>query len=234
MKKSWQKVLASTVALLVLVQLTAQTIHVAGSQSNPRQRLTAVRFEGGLVGRSVLQLEAGPCVILHFSDDAPDGFHVPDMCELSIETRSKLQQEFPLIQHSDHTTFNCVTFALAGTLPLGPNDWIDCFARDSTCYVDSARIAVESTCFHVEEQRGPEINWEALATSERLRNGDIVEYSVSSGPYTTILHMGRILKTDAGNELLSKFGRGPIVQSTLEAAGELYHATSVVIHRSRP
>lgn len=150
MRNSWQKVLACTVALLALMHLAVQSNRFAGLQSPPLQRLTAVRFEGGLVGRSVLQLEAGPCVIL--------------------------------------------------------------------------RVA---------EHHEPEIDWGALEASDQLHSGDIVEFSIGSGPHATILHMGRILKTDAGNVLLSKFGRGPIVQSTLEAAGNLYNASPIVVHRAQ-
>jgi hypothetical protein len=138
-----------------------------------------------------------------------------------------------LLPFGQSTTFNCVTFALADALQLSPNDWIEPFARESTFYTDPAQIALDSYFDLVADYARSDIDWEELSQSSQLCHGDVICYRQTVNNQRAIVHMGRLKKNNGQFSTLSKFGVGPIAETSLEYCAEVFMADFISIYRPK-
>ncbi|MCR9292566.1 MAG: hypothetical protein NXI32_07595 [bacterium] len=233
MKFRCVKCVGATLLLIVAIfPCGCDRVASSGAMSLPvRQDLPKIRTERGITGRSALELAKGLCVILHFPpDDVPEadftGIRSPASEEVDAE-----KEQMRLLPFGQATTFNCVTFALADELQLGPTDWLEPYARESTFYTDPAQIALDSHFELVAEYSVGDLDWEQLMLSSELQHGDVVCYRQTVGEQRAIVHMGRLKRAGGQLTALSKFGLGPIAETSLAYCADVFGADLISFYR---
>ncbi|GAB5402464.1 MAG: hypothetical protein Aurels2KO_06950 [Aureliella sp.] len=218
---------------LIVAMIASACLLLSGcgrDETPARYAIGSVRTHAGITGRSVIELPAGLCVVLHFPPSSQPTDKPPGKIILKKDVA---QYDEPLAVYGDRSTFNCASFALAGLLDLSADDWIEPLARSDTLYTVPAEIVLNSYCDLQEELIAGEVDWSTLATTQAIRDGDIFCYCQSAAGRTAFAHMGKIRKRENQNLLVSKFGMGPIVETTLRTCGEEFGFETLRIYRPR-
>lgn len=209
------------------------------TQRIPRQELPSIRTEAGIAARSLLSLPSGPCVVLHYPPTDAEDVDLGETWPVSMEDGLEVDSNFALLPYSHFTTFNCVTFALADLLQLGPNDWVEPEQRDATFFINATELALQSCCELVTCSDLVDIQSENWAFERDLQHGDIVCYTKADGrekdreAASKIVHMGRVQVVEGKVQLLSKLGSGPIVGSTIEYLSRSFDCNGISVYRPK-
>lgn len=195
----------------------------AGSNRSDRVWLEPVPSVIGLTGRSVMSCPAGKCVVLHFP---PVDLKEEDAVEILTDDPSVAASEVELYHdpsgrwcqddpHAVTNTFNCCTYAVGDVVGLTTDDWISPEPTGATCYTVPMQVILDSYFWRVRAYQRP---FEHVAVDPTLHADDVLCFASTGGPVLTFCHAGRICKKDGENWIISKFGSGPLVRTTIRAA----------------
>lgn len=195
-----------------------------------RRWIDPIRTSMGITGRSVLTCAAGDCIVLHYPPLPVAKDNLRNMLELDPDTPA---DEVELCEESWEewyapsplgvtlNTFNCCTFAVADVVGLTRNDWVRPSATGDTYYTVPMQVILESYFHPVRTYHGPVIPWGIVEEDDQLREDDVLCYTRTDLPAIQFAHVGKIVKVDGRNRLLSKYGSGPIVRTSLELLGNV-------------
>jgi len=182
----------------------------------------------GLTGRSVLACPAGYCVILHFPPEPVPVEDLTDVLEGDPGTDADDGEVYDdpdspwcsaLAAGPSRNTFNCCAFAVGDVAGLTPDDWIMPMLCGDTFDTLPMQVLLDSFYERLQALDGPGFHWRALEGDAHLRTDDVLCFVSTTGQHTCYSHVGRILRKGGRNWLISKFGAGPILRTTIQAAG---------------
>jgi len=185
----------------------------------------------GVTGRSILTCPTGDCIILHYppaavkpndlsqflagDPDTPD-----DDGELYSDPSGRWCQAGE--SYTALNSFNCCTFAVGDVVGLTPDDWISPTRNGDTYFTLPMQVILDSYFERIQVYKYPIADWAVLESDPQLRAGDVICLMNVRSDWLAYAHAGRICKKNGKNWVISKFGAGPIVKTTLEAIGREY------------
>jgi hypothetical protein len=180
----------------------------------------------GLTGRSVLACTAGYCVILHYP---PAPVEIEDLTSVleddphSDQDNGEVYDDprspwcSPNVVPSALNTFNCCTFAVGDVVGLTPRDWIRPIPSGDTYFTAPMEVLLDSFFRRVKIYPAPKSDWSRIENDSDLQEDDVICFVAVGREYTTYTHVGKIFKRLDKNWIISKFGAGPILRTTLRA-----------------
>jgi hypothetical protein len=205
-------------------------------------KLDSVELERGLTGRFAMMLPAGPCVVLRRPPVANNLVDIAEILagdpedpeddgEVHREATDSYWRRMTPSHETSLSTFNCCTYAVGDVVRLSVNDWLEPKADSNTFFKVPIEIVLDSY-FRMVTTRPSPIDWNTLQRDKTLLDGDVVCFVNQQGQ-PNFIHVGRILKQDARNWMVSKLGNGPVVRATLQSTANAYlgEFTDVRIYR---
>lgn len=208
-----------------------------------RYHISPVPTPSGLVGRSVIECPAGPCIVLHFP---PTGLKPEESREMQ-EFVARLLTGDPATSEDDgelfcdqqgrwcqgtddeviQSTFNCCTFAVGDVLGLTTDDWIMPLKYGLADNTLPMQVVLDSYFESVRHFRVEDVafDWTRIELDAELRQTDVVcfvQTVLTNGVSTRFVHAGRIWKHEGRNWLVSKIGDGPILVTPIETLAREY------------
>ncbi len=229
-------------AMIVFFMLTvSSTIAGRHRKSLVSETLAPVPTPLGISGRKLLRFPRGECIVLR-----------PPIKLVSEEEKGQYlgtDEETELVRHvlppgsrwriepnrpEDLTTFNCATFAVGDVIGLSRADFVTPQAVSFTNMQNPAHILLQEFFDCLATYPMAEIKWHELDHLESLRDNDVVVFA-THGSSEEYVHLGRIVKWQGGNRMLSKMGRGPIVRGTIQRTAQAYEGRfdEIQIYRRR-
>jgi len=210
---------------------TTQAVGDTAVAAAERVWLEPVRTLAGITGRSVLECPAGSCIILHYPPLHVDLGDLRGFLEESAQTTDEVAEiysdpanrwSWAETAYRTNNTFNCCTYAVGDVVGLTTDDWVAPSASGDTYYTVPMQIILDSYFDQIRTYRDPSNGWEEVVLDTHLREEDVLCCVSTEGRRPDFAHAGRICKKNGTNWLLSKFGSGPIVRSTLRKVASEY------------
>lgn len=227
-------ILAAAVVLLLV------SIPLRKMLPNERQRIRLDSVAGdldvGLVGRSLMLLPAGECVIFSYAPTAVNDDY-PQLQQFLESGRGKKHQDPPGTYWGDRqlhpqtlSTFNCATYAVGEEIGLTERDWLSTDPTGASFYSVPLEVVLNSYYRPVVTVDGPDAD-RGEGISQLLsaaQSKDVVCFYEATDATPLIVHVGKIQATDGQLWVISKLGNGPIVRASLKDTIEFYRHEGAV------
>ena len=230
-------------------------VHLQMSRRVTSPFVSPGELENPVTRRSVLDLPAGECILLHKSprrEFCPPSFMAywmdwmqGDPATDQDDVRFYREPSDPLctselFDYYQSGTFNCHTFAFRPFLGLNRLDWLTGMIEDSTNGVNPVKVVLDSYFRPVKVVRigafgASEDTLNEFDRDSDFQEDDIICFTRSSDP-DCFYHTGRVRKVNDRNWVLSKIGMSPTVVTTLSQLATYYIGKfdQVEIYRLRP
>jgi hypothetical protein len=218
-------------------QIIGEATRLASGQGLPRRppesALPPQVYPGGVqVGRSVLHLPAGECLLKHFGQafvPLHDISHMreSDFAQFYFEENSEWYAGYP---SQSSAAFNCCAFAVAPYVGLNSQDFLDGHAEDG--FTNPMQVVLDSYFEHVRTYTLREALAE-IAEDSRLQPGDVVCTMTTANGMLEVTHAARVLVHEGKNRLISKFGQGPVLLTDMSFALRTFPGDEVRVYRFR-
>ena len=210
-----------------------------------RIRIESVRSIEGFLGRSLIACPAGPCIVLHFPPKLTDPLDLTTVLEADTDSTADDGELFfeegnrwctTPTYAGDQSTFNCCTFAVGDLLGLTTHDWIAPNPSPVTAFTVPMQVVLDSYFQLQRVYPGPDVDWEAAVADVDLQEGDVLCYVRTQSATPEFIHVGKVVKKDGQNWVVSKLGKGPIVAATIKATGREFSGEfdEVRVYRAKP
>ncbi len=194
--------------------------------------LPSVPGQESIVGRTVRILPAGTCVVLHYPPSEPPPLpDIPDSRQLSSNDFAPQSRSYRLLSEHDKTTFNCATFALCELTTVTADEWIDPFPNIGNFFLAPAQIILDSYSeylLQIDSRKASQLD-----ISPDLKDGDILCFARMSDEQPFFVHLGRIQKRGNANRLLSKLGKGDVIESSVKHMAQSYVCDRILVFRPK-
>ena len=215
----------------------------ADSGQLARRRISSFRGANGLIGRSVIALPAGDCILFHYTPVVR-----PGEAELATQTDAALnagvksmlcldddvtENDGQIITPPDRWggeltskftigTFNCFSYVAGDLLDLHEGDWIEAEVEPRTNHTSPFGVVLSSFFSEIQRFDLKQIDWDELATSDDIQQDDLLVFANDYGDRLDYFHVGKAVQQDGRIMIEAKVGNGPIVRATLIAGSKLY------------
>lgn len=232
----------AALAMIAFVLLAVNSTIAGRSRGHwTSESLAPVPTTIGISGRRVFRFRGGECVVLRppidlVSEEEDQRYRGTDeetelvRHTLPTDSRWRVDPNRP----EELTTFNCATFAIGDAIGLSRADFLDPRSASFTNKQNPAHVLLQEFYQRLATYSLAEVNWSQLDQLESLRDNDVVVFAIH-GTDEEYVHLGKIIKWQGHNRMLSKMGRGPIVRGTLQRTAQAYEGrfNEIQIYRRR-
>lgn len=231
------------VSALALVGMLAVSSAIASRHKGrfAVETLSPIPTPLGISGRKLYRIRGSECVVLRPPTELVSQEEQQRFSGIDLEA-TFVRQEFPPgspwhiepNRPEDQTTFNCATFAIGEVIGLSHADYLTPQAVSFTNGENPAHVLLQEFFDCVATFPLAAIQWDKLDTLASLRDHDVVVFA-THGSNEEYVHLGKIVKRQGHNRMISKFGRGPIVLGTIQHTVQAYEGgfDEIRIYRRR-
>lgn len=184
------------------------------------KKLDPILAKENLINRSVCRVDAQPLVLFHKNGASLEPQY--NKCWSQLLSKFGWGEVSEVDQSADgwsaNSNFNCHTFAIGAKLGLTSNDWLEGISSSLTFGLNPARLLLERYFQPTISVRRTEKN--GFESSKLVNEQDV--FVLKDTHSNRLVHSGIVKWVDDQPMAISKFGEGPILQTTFKLIWKFY------------